>query len=154
MKTSTTFVLLLSLSSWACSPIEQKGDTAAIFKQTKAANDASLQGHIEKDAKKIVAVYTDDAIVLPPGGVKPIVGIDSIRKYYQQSLAGPGRSVSIKTENIRFDVSSETDATELGRYVIDYQASDTSAVTPIKGEMLIVWKKVDGQWKIYLDMWH
>ncbi len=125
-----------------------------IYKLTKAANDESLKGHIEKNVDKITAVYTNDAVVLPPGGVKPIVGIDSIKSYYKKGLEGIGRSTEIITETLRYDVANENNATELGKYIIKYKASDTAAITEFKGEMLIVWKKIDGQWKIYLDMWH
>ncbi|MCW5922875.1 MAG: nuclear transport factor 2 family protein [Saprospiraceae bacterium] len=150
-----THYLILALSTlFACQPPLSQPNKEEVFKLTKAANDASLQGHIEKNADKIIAVYTEDAVVLPPNGVKPIIGLDSIKRYYQNSLKGEGKSIEITTENLRFDVIDQNNATELGKYNIKYQASDTSAVTVFKGEMLIVWKKQNGQWKIYLDMWH
>lgn len=124
------------------------------FQQTKMVNDTSLQGHIEKNVRKIISAYSNDAIVLPPGGIKPIEGMENIRAYYQNSVNGEGRTVEISTSNIRYDVIDENNATELGSYVIRYQPNDTPALTEIKGEMLIVWKRVEGKWKIYLDMWH
>lgn len=147
-------MLLTTTVILSCNTSIQKPGKNEIFKQTKAANDASLQGHLEKNADKITAVYTDDAIVLPPGGKKPIIGIDSIKAYYKKGLEGTGQTTAITTENIRYDVADGNNATELGKYAIKYKASDTSAITEFKGEMLIVWKKIDGQWKINLDMWH
>ena len=125
-----------------------------IFRLTKAANDESLKGHIEKDADKITAVYTSDAVLLPPGGIKPIVGIESIRNYYKKGFEGSGRSIGIVTENLKYDVVNENNTIELGSYTIQYKKSDTSAITEIKGEMLIVWKRIDDHWKIHMDMWH
>jgi ketosteroid isomerase-like protein len=149
-----TILLLYATFLFSCNSAKQNPNKDEIYKLTKAANDASLQGHIEKNIDKITTVYTADAIVLPPGGEKPVVGIDSIKSYYKKGLEGVGRSTAITTENIRYDMADENNATELGKYVIKYKASDTSSITEFKGEMLIVWKKVDGQWKIYLDMWH
>lgn len=133
---------------------DQENDKEQIYALTKAANDASLKGHLEKNAGKITAVYTNDAVILPPGGIKPVMGIDSIRSYYEKGFAGTGSIVVIKTENIRYDVVDENNATELGSYVIQYKDSGSSNIKEFKGEMLIVWKKVNGEWKIYLDMWH
>ena len=148
-----TIVFLIAIILFSCKS-QNKPNKDQIFKLTKAANDESLKGHIEKNIEKIAAVYSNDAIVLPPGGVNPIVGIDSIKSYYTKGLAGTGRSIEISTENIRYDVLDENNATELGKYSIKYKASDTSTITTFKGEMLIVWKKINSRWKIYLDMWH
>jgi ketosteroid isomerase-like protein len=138
----------------ACDNQKTKPNKAQIMKLTKAANDASLQGHIEKNSEKIAAVYTNDAIVLPPGGLKPIIGIDSIKAYYSKQMQGTGRSTDIQTSDIRYDVIDEFNTTQVGNYNIKYKNSDTSSVVEFKGEMLIVWKKINNQWKIYLDMWH
>jgi ketosteroid isomerase-like protein len=138
----------------ACSNQKSELNKAEIMALTKKANDASLQGHLEKNTEKIVAVYTNDAIVMPPGGAKPIIGIESIRAYYTKQMQGTGRSTYIQTTDIRYDVIDEFNTTQVGSYNIKFKNSDTSTVTEFKGEMLIVWKKIDGQWKIYLDMWH
>ena len=150
MKNLLSLLALLTIS--ACQ--KPSFDKNEIMSLTKQVNDSSLEGHLHKNADEVVRAYTHDAVILPPGGVKPIAGIENIREYYEQSFAGPGRSVEISTETIRFDVASENDATQLGSYVIHYQPSDTSKAISISGEMLIVWKRVDNEWKIYLDMWH
>jgi ketosteroid isomerase-like protein len=78
-------------------------DKNKVFKQTKAANDASLQGHVERNVDKIIAVYTDDAIILPPGGVQPIQGIKAIRDYYTKGIEA-GRVLSVTTENLSYEL--------------------------------------------------
>lgn len=153
MKKTISFILLAVLVI-SCATETARTSRDEIYKLTKQANDESLKGHLEKNADKITAVYHPDAIVLPPGGVAPLIGIDSIKTYYARSVQGSGKTLDITTENIRYDVSDENNAVELGKYVIRYQSSDTSTVTEFKGEMLIVWKKIEGKWKIYLDMWH
>ncbi|HYF31568.1 MAG TPA: nuclear transport factor 2 family protein [Chitinophagaceae bacterium] len=138
----------------ACSERKQAPDKSEIYRLTKAANDQSLQGHIEENPEKVTAVYTNDAIVLPPGGAAPLIGIDSIRAYYQRGIAAPGKTVAVTTDSLSFDVIDENNATQVGNYSLQYKSSDTAAAQEFKGQMLIVWKRVNGEWKIYLDMWH
>lgn len=129
-------------------------DKDAIFKLTKAANDASLQGHVERNVERIVAVYTDDATLLPPPGGEPIMGIRSIRDYYTKGMRG-GRVLKVDTENISYEIVGTGHAIETGRYTLHYKADDAEKETVIKGQMLIVWKKnKNGEWKIKYDMWH
>lgn len=154
MKKNLFFLITALLLFSSCKQSQRPIDRDQITLLTKAANDASLSGHIEKDLEKIVGVYTEDAIVLPPGGVPSISGINAIREYYKKSLESPGKTLSITTEHIRYDVIDDKNVTELGSYVIRYQPSDTTSVLELKGEMLIVWKNIGGNWKIYLDMWH
>jgi ketosteroid isomerase-like protein len=129
-------------------------DKNKVFKQTKAANDASLQGHVERNVDKIIAVYTDDAIILPPGGVQPIQGIKAIRDYYTKGIEA-GRVLSVTTENLSYELIDAGHAVEVGRYTMIYKASNAEKEAEIKGTMLIQWKKnKSGEWKIKLDMWH
>lgn len=144
---------LAILFAHACKSVPAP-DPAAVFLLTKAANDASLRGHIEKNAAMIAAVYARDAVILPPGGAAPVSGLEAIRAHYETAMKGPGSSLKIDTENIRFEVIDQDNATELGRYSILYRAAPNAEPTLIKGEMLIIWKREDGQWKIRYDMWH
>lgn len=144
-------IVMVMLMIGSCSTNPNKEE---VYNQTKEANDASLDGHIRKDVNAIVSVYTEDAVILPPGGLKPVYGIDSIKNYYTKSLMAPGKTMEIGTETTLFDVIDNNNATQIGNYVIKHQASDSSVVTEFRGEMLIVWKRIQGEWKIYLDMWH
>jgi ketosteroid isomerase-like protein len=127
---------------------------AKIFQQTKAANDSSLQGHIEQNVDKICDVYADDAIVLPPNGVEPIRGAKAIRGYYLEGFKG-GKVLKATTENISYEIIDSKHAVEVGRYVLVYKANNAEKEIEIKGTMLIQWgKNKKGEWKIKLDMWH
>lgn len=149
MKTVVLIALLLAIVGTASAQ-----DKDRIFKQTKAANDASLQGHVERNVDKITAVYTDDAIILPPGGVQPVQGIKAIRDYYTKGLEG-GRVLKVSTENISYEVIDASRAVEVGHYTLVYKADNAEKETEIKGTMLIQWEKnKHGEWKIKLDMWH
>lgn len=133
---------------------EKQMNKEKIFKETKTANDASLQGHLEKNVTKICQVYADDAILLPPGAPEPIQGKEGIIRYYTEGLKN-GSSLAITTENIAYEVIDERHANEVGRYTILYRANGSDKGVEIKGTMLICWEKnVKNEWKIKFDMWH
>lgn len=126
----------------------------SVFEATKAVNDASLRGHVERDVEKIVAAYAPDAIVLPPGGVEPLRGLAAIRDYYAKGFDG-GRVLRVTTENLSFEALDARRAVEVGRYTMLYRAAGADRDTVIKGTMVIQWEKNKrGEWKIKLDMWH
>lgn len=146
-----SFLLLLT----SCS--EQRTHTVnkdEIFRQTKAVNDASLMGHVQKDAARITAAYAQDAIVFPPGGAEPVIGKAAIDSYYVRGVAGADSVLGVSTSNIYFDVTDENNAVEAGRYTMSYKPAGADKAVEIKGTMLIVWIKIGGLWKIQLDMWH
>lgn len=125
-----------------------------VFKMTKNANDSSLQGHVERNVDKIVGVYTEDAIILPPGGVDPLQGIKAIREYYVKGFDG-GKVLKAETENISFDLVGNKGAVEVGRYTLLFLATGSEKPVEIKGTMLIIWERTkDRKWKIKRDMWH
>lgn len=153
LRAKQSLVSLALVWATACGIAQTKPEAATIAAATKAANDASLQGHIEKNVDKICAVYAADAIILPPGGA-PIRGIKNIREHYTAALRS-GSSLKITTENIHYEVIDERHAQEVGSYSIVYRANDSDKSIEIKGFMLIAWEKdKDGTWKITLDMWH
>lgn len=125
-----------------------------VFRSTKQANDSSLRGHIERNLDKIVEVYAEDAIILPPGGVEYLVGLKPIREYYLKGFES-GKVLKAETENISFDVTGKNSAVEVGRYTLIYLAAGSDKPVEIKGTMLLTWEKnKKGQWKIKRDMWH
>ena len=145
-------IALLAFNSCTKKNNESLSNHNSIYESTKKVNDLSLKGYIEENVDLIISALADDAILLPPGQEKVIVGIDSINKFYKESIDAPGRCTEIKTNTIRFDVIDDNNATQVGDYIIKYDTNGD--LTEIKGKMLIVWKKINGKWKIYLDMWH
>jgi ketosteroid isomerase-like protein len=142
-------LLLMMLSAGLLAQGNEK-----VFKLTKAANDSSLQGHIDRNVDRICAVYSEDAILLPPGGVEPIRGIESIKKYYLDGFKS-GRILKAETENISYEVLRGGRAIEVGKYKLLYKAANDDKEIEIRGTMLIQWEKnKKGEWKIKLDMWH
>ncbi len=105
--------------------------------------------YMEKDFDKLANAYTADGKILPPG-TDIITGREAIK---QRWLLPEG--VDIPLHKI-----TPTEIKIIGEHAYDlgYYEGKTKRpngeVFDFQGKYVIVWKKVDGEWKIYLDMWN
>lgn len=105
-----------------------------------------------RDVEQIVAFWTDDAEVVPPGA--PLVrGKAAIREFVTQSLAIPGFRISWRPDH----ASVSTDGTlgyTTGVNSVTVPGSD-GRLTTIEGRYTTVWRRgVDGSWKCVIDIWN
>ncbi len=96
------------------------------------------------DADAIAALYTESAIILPPGS-PPIQGRAAIREYMAGLVAAGVDGVDIETvEVVRFDdvAIERADITvRVGGQVVEH------------GKSLVVWRLVGDEWLYVRDMW-
>lgn len=98
-----------------------------------------------QDLDGLAALYTADAMVLPPDG--PIVkGRPDIKQMWGMVAQQLGlkevrlRTVSFEREgSLGHEVGEATLAVATGTLVVKY---------------IVVWKKTDGQWRIHRDIWN
>lgn len=98
-----------------------------------------------QDLDGLAALYTADAMVLPPDG--PIVkGRQDIKQMWGMVAQQLGlkevqlRTVSFEREgSLGHEVGEATLAVATGTLVVKY---------------MVVWKKTDGQWRIHRDIWN
>ncbi|MDN5204313.1 DUF4440 domain-containing protein [Fulvivirgaceae bacterium BMA10] len=151
---SKTIFMIMVLSTQLSMAQEPEDLAKSVQKETKAVNDASLKGHLEKNIDKICAAYAADAILLPPGGIEPIMGIEQIRSFYLKSFK-QGSVLEVSTKDISFELTAPGHANEIGSYFMIYQNTGSNDKVKIEGNMLIVWEQDEhGEWKIKWDMWH
>lgn len=143
MRTLTTLICgtLLVLSSPA---MGQQSDA------DKAIRDGSQKWAAAwnaGDAAALAALYADDAVVMAPGE-EPAEGRAAIEAHYRSGLeAAPGTENIIKT----LEVMAAGDwAVEVGSFVAN--AADGSHLD--HGRYVAVWKKVEGKWMLYRDIWN
>ena len=149
MLLSTLGICLATLGIFA----QKGGSKEKLFQQTKAVNDASLQGHLEQNVDKICAAYAADALLLPPDSPEPISGAAAIKAYYTKGLQS-GRLLKFSTENISYEVIDDRHTVEAGRYSLLFQPANAAQPIEVKGTMVIYWERQPNQtWKIKLDMW-
>jgi uncharacterized protein (TIGR02246 family) len=104
-----------------------------------------------KDLDKVVAHYTDGAVLMAPG-TEPSTGKDAIRSALKPMLADP--ALSLKFEATRVEVASYADmAYTQGSYTLTLTDPATKKPFNDKGTYVTVYKKqADGFWKAVSDI--
>ncbi len=113
-------------------------------------NIKTFSEHImASDYDAIAAAYTEDGKIFPSGR-DIIEGREDIRKYW---VLPEGRSTKyhkVKPEEIKIIGDEAYDYGYYEGVSLNAQGQESSW----KGKYVIVWKKVEGEWKIYLDIWN
>lgn len=106
--------------------------------------DAVARGDVET----IVGLYAEDAWFLPAGS-EPLHGRDAIRGWWQKTLEDPPwQSLKFGPTEIRFAEGGDM-AYDVGSSRTTVAGDDGKTVR--KGKYLVVWKKIDGEWKVVAD---
>lgn len=97
------------------------------------------------DVDRLASLYTTDAMAFPPDG--PIVkGRDSIK----QMWAAVAQQMGLK--DVRLTTLDFEQAGDTGYEVGEATLTLTSGTAIVK--FVVVWKKVDGQWRLHRDIWN
>ncbi len=145
----TSLAALLVLAVSGCAPqVDIEAERAVIsdmpIEWSKAAE--------AKDVERMVALYSDDASVLPPNA-PPATGKEAIRKLWSQMVESPGFAGSAQTTKLELSRAGDL-AYSVGTYVlkkIDLQGNPSTD----RGKWVLVCKKQpDGNWKVVLDIWN
>ncbi len=132
--------LICAAPAFAQAPAGKSADPAV----TKVA-DAYVKATLAGDAKAIAALYTEDAVEMPPN--QPAVkGRAAIEQYYTKLFADPAMKLSAFTLT---HLESGT-AGDLGFDVGMYQQTMTGGGGPMKdsGKYTVLLKRVGGTWKV------
>ena len=104
------------------------------------------------DLERILAYWSDDAALLPPGS-PALVGKAAIRAYIAQSLRTPGFAISWKTNDVTVAASGDL-AYGVGTNRVSFTGPDGKAVV-VEGNAVTVWRKdAAGAWKCVVDIWN
>ncbi|WP_109851754.1 DUF4440 domain-containing protein [Aquimarina sp. AU58] len=124
---------------------EQLFDEELIRAEAKAFSDAYLR----QDYEAIAKIYTDNAKIFPTNA--PIIkGYDAIKKRWAESSGYTPIEHEIIPEEII--ILGDT-AHDYGIYKGKNKNDDGTEIT-YQGKYVVIWKKVDDQWKMYLDIWN
>lgn len=99
-----------------------------------------------RDPAALAALYTEDALVLPPGG-EIIEGRDALTAWLRGAMASG--AAAITTETVDIEVAGR-----LGFRVATYRVFGAGREILDRGKALEVWKLVDGRWQVYRDIWN
>lgn len=101
------------------------------------------------DADRIVALYAEDAIVMPPDA-PPASGHAAIRAFMTKDIA------STKAAGVTLsDVNSSAGASgDVGWHAGTFAVLDADGKTVGTGKYSEIWQKKDGKWLIIRDIWN
>jgi uncharacterized protein (TIGR02246 family) len=100
----------------------------------------------EADAAGMAEMYTEEAILLPSGGPRAD-GREAIRAFWAEKLAAGGADVRLTTEEL-VPIARDL-AYEIGRYTTRPKNG-----APVSGHYVVLWKRVDGAWKLHVDIFN
>ena len=140
--------MMLALN--ACAPAAPAiADTAADEAALKAATVTWLDSYNAGDVEKMVALYTDDGVLMPPNATVAN-GPAAIRAFLTaDTAASKAAGLKLVTGTATAGVSGGT-GWETGTYTI----RDASGATVDSGSYLSVSHKVNGKWLYYKDMYN
>jgi uncharacterized protein (TIGR02246 family) len=97
------------------------------------------------DLDRIASLYTPDAIALPPDG--PLVkGRDAIKQMWGTVAQQIGLK-DVRLNTLDFELAGDT-----GYEVGEATLAISSGTAVMK--FVVVWKKIDGQWRLHRDIWN
>ena len=136
---SLLFLMLLPMTCLAADP----ANDFRMAVETATKNFVSAIS--AKDSAALGATYTTDAIVYPPNA-EMIQGREAISAYWK-GLMDAGMTAAIESTEAESDGNLGMDT---GKFRI--LGSDGKEID--HGKYVVVWKKENGTWKIYRDIWN
>ena len=108
------------------------------------ANKIFEEAHVRGDASTIASQYTEDGQLLWED--RPIIsGRAAIEAEWRKDMGGSGRKATATST----EVQEHGDwAFETGKFVV----TSPQGKTIYDGKYICIWKRVNGEWKIYRDM--
>jgi len=114
-------------------------DAAEVFVKATAAGDAGA----------IAALYTADAILLPPGA-PPVSGRNAIKAVFAQNFSAGANTIAFT--NVRSEIGQDR-AAVFWQWRSEIKQASGQVVRSI-GQSLVYFRRVDGLWLISADMFH
>jgi ketosteroid isomerase-like protein len=140
--------VLATLALAACQsvPVTDSASEAAAIRGQDAAWVAAIA---DKNVDRIVSFYSGDAWFMPPND-EAKTG-EGIRKAWTDFVALPGVRLTFTPKLIEVDRDGEM-AIDVGTY--DFSFDGPGGKVEDHGKYAQTWEKVDGTWKVAVDMYN
>ena len=110
-----------------------------------SGNRAFIAAFLRGDAQAVADLYTEDAQLIPPGS-EVASGRSAIATFWQTVMDTEVEDLTLDTTEVE---SAGHLACELGKVRVVGKNGQV-----IEGRYLVVWKRQNGQWKLYRDIWN
>ena len=141
MKTNAFFLLIATISL-SCNGIP---DQEQLRSEIEKANVEFMKASNARDAATLASLYTQDAKLMFPN-MPTIEGRRNIQTFFQQALGSGITDIKLTTEEV---MGTDEFAIETGRYAMLEGNKTTDA-----GKYVVQWKKVNGKWHLYGDIYN
>lgn len=141
-----TLLMLLTISVYGQEYVGKGQDVSAILKTSKAFSKAYVDG----DIAKLTSFYSEDAKIFPDK-------LDIIKghKAIKEQWTLPKDVIITSHTSISEEINViDNYAYDYGYYSGSSKNTKTQTSTDFKGKYVIIWKKQDQNWKMYLDIWN
>lgn len=98
------------------------------------------------DSAKFVSLYTSDGCINPPN-MPRMCGSKEINAFFVGGLKEGIKDIKLTIDEV---MGSEAAVAEIGRYEVIMDKNQSVD----KGKYIVVWKMVDGKWKMHRDVWN
>ena len=133
----------------------QGGLTSEDVKAIKATIEAYRTAWLANDEEGVLSVFTEDAVLLPAHGARPVEGIAAIKKYWF-TPGGPPVTVTELNATVDRVSGNQTMAFAYGPGSVAWTITQDGVTHRHShpGTYLNVMKKMpDGSWRIQVRMW-
>ncbi len=126
------------------------GDPAAVEQEIRDLDKKWVGAVARGDVATIVGFYAPDGAFLAPNA-PPAVGPEAIGEAWKGIMSLP--NVSLNFRPTRIDVAASGDlATDVGTYDLAFSGEDGRVRD--EGNYVVVWKKINGEWKVITDIYN
>jgi len=151
MRAVLLFVVVLGLGACSGQQDAMQTEVSASKVELGQMNRDFAAALNAKDARAAAALYTEDAVLIPPG--EPLVrGREAIEEYWRGAIESGGvRDVSVETMDA---LSSGSLGYETGSFVLTANGPDGEAVTDRGRYIELLRREPDGRWLSTHGIWN
>lgn len=144
------FMLVLSFLFFSYSVAQsEESEVAEIRKAIEEGITKWVEAFNRGDVTGVVAIYADDALLLPPNG-EIVQGKQGVQEFWSAALQVL-KDVALTTVEIG---GSGNTGYRIGKYTLTVQPEGQEPKME-SGKYVEVWKRqADGSWKLYADIWN
>jgi uncharacterized protein (TIGR02246 family) len=130
--------------------ITKKGQQMSLKDEIQAAQDRLAEAISARDADGAAALYTENARLIPQGA-PACTDRGAIAAFFAGAIENGIAGARFTTEDVDGD---DALANEIGRYELYAATPGGERVLAAQGRYLVVWRKVDGAWRMHRDMFN
>ena len=121
-----------------------------IRKAIKEAQTKFCEEARKGDAAGLAALYTEDAVLLPPNSEK-IYGRKAAEEFWRRAMTQSGfKDIIMTTIDL---VGEEDTVTDMGNAQVRFQQEGQEPIE-YRDKYVVLWKRTEEGWKLHWDIWN